>query len=167
MQLSQQIIKQYYSNDLGSIEVEYSPYFEGVMVTIDTQDFHYFVGFKDYSISEALSSNGVLIKAFEHMLSHSERCIGRIPDVKDSLDTLVKKYEYYYLKYHPVTINNISSCFIIEGDCFYKLSVLLENFKGIAPVTQGTIVANSYEEFIENCDRYCTGLIELVDMLSA
>ena len=66
MQLSQQIIKQYYSNDLGSIEVEYSPYFEGVMVTIDTQDFHYFVGFKEYSISEALNSNGVLIKAFEH-----------------------------------------------------------------------------------------------------
>lgn len=167
MQLAQQTIKQLFVSDTDSLEVEYSPYFDGVMVTLDMKDFHYFVGFKEFSISEAINSNGVLYRAFEHMLHHPERCIRQIQDIKQRFEKMTKSYEFYQLEYHPVMINNTRGRFIIQADCSYAVSIFLETVNDKVLVSQGTIEARSYLDFVEKCSTYCTGLVELVDMVSA
>ncbi len=167
MQLAQQTIKQLFVSDTDSLEVEYSPYFDGVMVTLDMEDFHYYVPFKEFSISEALSSNGVLLRAFEHMLHHPERCIRQIQDIKQRFEKMTKSYEFYQLEYYPVTINNTRGRFTIQADCSYVASVFLETVNDKVLVSQGTIEASSYLDFVENCNTYCTGLAELENIVSA
>ena len=167
MRLCRQICNQVYQSEELTFEVEITTYFGGSFFFVTMEDFAYYVGFKDVPFTLARWNMGVLSRVFKHMLDHPERTLRIVPDIIDKCNGTEKVSETYYLQYYLKLINQISSEFIIEGTADYFVTVSLKNYKGIKEVTTGRIVADTYEDFVENCEKYCTGLTELAEMLSA
>lgn len=171
MQIQQLQCNQVFKSETDTLEVVIFPYFEGSMVELYMEDFAYYVPFKDVSFSKALSTNGVLLRAFKHMLKHPERAVRCIPDIIDRFNQMKKVSESYFIQYHPISINHISSSFSIEAsgtkEGSFEVDVSVTTYKGKMFVDYGHIQAQNVNDLLEKCERYCTDISEIIDLMIA
>lgn len=171
MQIQQLQCNQIYKSDSDIFNISISPFLEGVMIEIFNEELFYFVPFKDVSFQEAVVNRGIVIKALDHMLAHPERAVSCIPDIIDRFNTTEKVSEYFEIQYFPTSINHLSCSFSVKAseikEGYSELDISVTNYKGKRSVDFCRIQAQDVNDLLVNCERYCSGITELVSLMIA
>lgn len=145
--------------DTLSVTVTSSSVKDGIKIELSTDGYSHTVCLHDISINDFIQNWGILSGIFEKCSS----------DMKDKFTDMRKVSENYTIQYVPVTINNQRSSFCIEATEIRKgyseVDVYVDTRSGRSYVDFGHIPAQDLNELLEKCERYCSGMYEIADIL--